>query len=179
MIKPSPESESIISHDFDDLTGRLVPLDEIEKLKLEGPLLFNEEEANATCDLLVHTFRQLCLVEHVTKKYFDEKYKRYAVTVLGKTPQAASNNKSNIIKMLQKGDKISWKKFLELTHLVLGLKPEMISIIFSSVKNKEEIKISTNAEKISSSDEEFKPQPYPMVAFSEAAQPKPKEMEAA
>lgn len=148
MKKPSPESSSIITQNFDDLTGSLLPPDEVEKLKLSGDLLFTEEEMNATCDHLVHMFRQLCVVEHITKNYFDQKYRHYAITVLGKTPQAASNNKSNIIKMLKRGDKISWKKFIELTELVLGLKPEMISIVFSNVKDKEEIKISTKAEEM-------------------------------
>lgn len=150
MKKPSPESSSIITQEFDDLTGSLLTPDETEQLKLCGEPLFTEEEMNATCDHLVHMFRQLCVVEHITKEYFDEKYRRYAITVLGKTPQAASNNKSNIIKMLKRGDKISWKKFIELTELVLGLKPEMISIVFSNVKDKEEIKISTKADSLES-----------------------------
>jgi hypothetical protein len=143
--KPDPESTSIITHDFDDLTGSLVPPDQLERLKYVGEPLFTEKEMNASCDLLVHTFRQLCVVEHISQKYFDEKYKIYAITVLGKTPQAAMNNKSNIVKMLKRGDKLSWKKFIELTHLVLGLKPEIVNIIFSRTKNKEEIEISTKA----------------------------------
>lgn len=153
MVKPAPATDSIISLEFDDVTSNLMPLDQVEKLKQEGPPLFTREEMNATCDFLVHVFRQLCVDEHISKRYFDEKYRHYAVTVLGKTPQAASNNKSNIIKMLKKGDKISWKKFLELTHLVLGLKPEMVSMIFKRVKSKEEIKISTSAEAISTQEE--------------------------
>lgn len=145
MKKPSPDSSSIITHDFEDLTGGLLPVDRVELLKTEGEPLFTEKEMNASCDLLVHTFRRLCVEQHVSREYFEEKYKRYAITVLGKTPQAAANNRANIIKMLKRGDKISWKKFIELTELVLGLKPETISIVFSSVMNKEEIKISTKA----------------------------------
>ena len=145
MKKPSPESSSIITHEFDDVIGGLMPLDQVERLKQDGPLLFTEEDVNASTDLLVHEFRQLCVVEHITQKYFEEKYKRYAIAVLGKTPQAAMNNKANIVKMLQNCSKISWKKFIELTHLVLGFKPEIVNIIFTKVKSNEEIKITTKA----------------------------------
>ena len=145
MKKPSPDSSSIITHDFEDLTGGLLPIDQVEQRKTEGEPLFTEKEMNASCDLLVHTFRRLCVEQHIGREYFEEKYKRYAIMVLGKTPQAAINNRSNIIKMLKRGDKISWKKFIELTELVLGLKPETISIVFSSVKSNAVIKISTQA----------------------------------
>ena len=145
MKKPSPESSSIITQQFEDLTGVLLPLDQVEQLKKIGDPLFTPEEVNASSDLLVHTFRRLCAEESITMDYFCEKYKHYAITVLGKTPQAAANNRANIIKMLKRGERLSWKKFLELTQLVLGLKPETISIVFSVIKSQEQIKISTKA----------------------------------
>ena len=148
MKHPSPESVSIITQVFEDVTGALLPMDQEELLKQIGEPLFSEEDVNATCDLLVHAFRQLCAKENITKEYFAEKYKRYAITVLGKTPQSAANNRANIEKMLKRGDRISWKKFLELTQLVLGLKPELISITFSNMKDQEQIEISTKAERM-------------------------------
>ena len=146
MKHPGPESSSIITQQFEDLTGTLLPVDQVELLKESGDPLFTEEEANAACDQLVHVFRQLCVKERITVDYFNEKYKSYAIKVLGKTPTSAANNRANIIKMLKKGDSISWKKFLELTHLVLGLHPESISIQFSNVKTSEPVIISTSAE---------------------------------
>lgn len=151
MKKPDPGSASIITHDFEDLQASLMPLDDVERLKQDGPLLFTQEDVNASSDLLVHEFRQLCVEEHITQKYFEEKYKIYAIAVLGKTPQAAMNNKANIVKMLQNCSKLTWKKFIELTHLVLGFKPEIVNIIFRKVKSKEEIKISTRAAEVSAS----------------------------
>jgi hypothetical protein len=120
----------------------LCSVNESDKLKDTGDLLFTEQEAAATSDLLVSVFRKLCVQEHVTLPYFNEKYKQYAILVLGKTPQSAANNRTNILKMLKRGDKLSWKKFLELTQLVLGFRPDKVIIEFSKIDN-EKIQIST------------------------------------
>lgn len=115
---------------------------ESDSLKETGELLFTEKEASATSDLLVGVFRKLCVQEHVTLPYFNEKYKQYAIMVLGKTPQSAANNRTNILKMLKRGDKLSWKKFLELTQLVLGFRPDKVIVEFSKINN-EKVQIST------------------------------------
>lgn len=120
----------------------LCSVNDSEKLKDTGDLLFTEQEAAATSDLLVSVFRKLCVQEHVTLPYFNEKYKQYAIMILGKTPQSAANNRTNILKMLKRGDKLSWKKFLELTQLVLGFRPDKVIIEFSKINN-EKIQIST------------------------------------
>lgn len=136
------QPKSKIMEEFDDLVSDLQPVDTVERLKYEGDLLFTPEEITATSDLLVSVFRKLCVQEHVTLSYFKERYKQYAILILGKTPQSADNNRTNILKMLKRGDKLSWKKFLELTQLVLGFKPEDVIIRFVKTNN-EEIQIST------------------------------------
>lgn len=139
--------ESSIFQDFVDEVANLLPLNETEELKNSGELLFTEKEAAATNDLLVSIFRKLCVQEHITLPYFNEKYKQYAIMILGKTPQSAANNRTNILKMLKRGDKLSWKKFLELTQLVLGFRPEDVMIRFVKTNN-DEIKISTKPSEV-------------------------------
>lgn len=137
-----PFGGSAIFQEFNDAVDTILPSGETESLKYEGPMLFTEKETTETSDLLVSVFRRLCVQEHVSLAYFNEKYKQYAILILGKTPQSAANNRTNILKMLKHGDKLSWKKFLELTQYVLGFKPEDVAFKFTKTNN-EEIQIST------------------------------------
>lgn len=152
MKKPSPESSNLITKEFDefaesllpsDWSGTILPPDQIEELKQKGTPLFTEEEVNATADQLNLIFRKLCVDQHITLEYFTEKYKIYAMTKLGKTPQGALNNKTNIVKQLKHTDKITWTRFNELTALVLGIKPEFLKIVFSTPKGSEKIELTT------------------------------------
>jgi hypothetical protein len=152
MKKPSPESSSIITQEFDefastlvpsDYSGTLLPADQVERLKWEGKPLFTEKEVNAAYDPLMYVFRRLCVDEHITEEYFTEKYKNYAINVLGKTPQGALNNRTNILKQLKKFDTITAKRFYELTELVLGIKPEWLHMRFVRMRDKSEFEIST------------------------------------
>ena len=140
-VKNPDEVSSSIFRNFTDMSGLLVPADETEILKEEGELLFEPKDITSTSDMLVSTFCRLCVIEHITVKFFTEMFKRYAILKLGRTPQSASNNKTNAIKMLKHEDKISWKKFTELTE-VLGYRPINITVTFAKINN-EEIKVST------------------------------------
>lgn len=132
----TPESSNIFQ-EFEDMSGTLLPIDKVEQLRQEGTPLFTEKDVGATSDIILSMFRRLCVQEHITKEYFDEKYKQYAILVLGKTPQSAMNNKANIVKELKKGEKLSSRRFMELTQLVLGLKPTLATFVFVTEDNQE------------------------------------------
>ena len=115
------------------------PEDSLERLKREGTPLFTIDDIKNASDDLVKMFRSLCVTENITLEYFTEKYKLYVIMTLGKSSQSASNNKVNILKML-KDDKLSWRKFRELTQLVLGYDTTNMVMTFNK-KNHKQIKI--------------------------------------
>lgn len=139
MKKPDPIISSKIKEEFDDITG-CDTVSDVERLKNVGELLFDASEIYSTADQLSQIFRKMCVENNITEAYFNEKYKQYAINTLGKFPQSAANNRANTVKMLKHGERLSWKKFLELTTLVLGLKIKDVTIrLYNSSTNKDQV----------------------------------------
>lgn len=137
MNRPDPELSSRISEEFDDLAGVTMSLDDVERLKNVGEPLFTKDDIYATADQLSQLFRSICVENHITEAYFNEKYKQYAINVLGKTPQSAANNRANTIKLMKHGDRLTWKKFLEIVTLVLGIRLKNIIAVLQNTNTNE------------------------------------------
>ena len=108
-------------------------MDELEKLKHQGPLLFTEQDIYATSWPLDQVLRELCVRNSITEAYFTERYKLYALQVLGKHPTQASNDRSNAVKALKLGH-ITYKRLIEIAENVLGLKIMNMKFVFSDNK---------------------------------------------
>lgn len=126
-----PESSSgisSISDEFDVLKREYLSADNVERLKNVGAMLFTKEDIYTVTDPLARLFRKLCVENNISEEYFNEKYRRYSINVLGKFPHNATNNRTNNVKMLKNSVKLTWRKFLEFTTLVLGFKISNLAV---------------------------------------------------
>lgn len=121
-------------------------MQELEKLKLQGPLLFTEEDINATSWPLDQMLRELCVRNNITEAYFSEMFKIYALETLGKLPAQASNDRSNAVKALKAG-RITYKRLVETVENVLGLKITSMKFVLETKDgNKQALEYSQKTE---------------------------------
>ena len=125
MQKPDP-SKSRINDIFTARFENMQPVDELEQLKHHGDPLFTElDPVYKSSWLLDRMLVKICSENHITEAYFAEKYKLYALKVLGMHPTQASNNRSNLLKALKAGN-ITFKRFLEVVCKVLAFNIEQV-----------------------------------------------------
>lgn len=125
MQKPDP-SKSRINDIFTARFENMQPVDELEQLKHHGDPLFTElDPVFRSSWLLDRMLVKICEENHITEAYFAEKYKLYALKVLGMHPTQASNNRSNLLKALKAGN-ITFKRFLEVVCKVLAFNIEQV-----------------------------------------------------
>lgn len=105
--------------------------DELEVLKEQGKPLFSENDPiyNST-QVLDRFVIRCCQDNHITEPYFHEKYTRYAINVLGYHPTQASTQRSNMLKMMKKGN-ITFKRFIEFCCRVLDMPLNKMSFEFT------------------------------------------------
>ena len=92
-------------------------------------MLFEEKDIYATSWPLDQLLRELCVKNHITEAYFNERYKIYALQELGKLPTQASNDRSNTVKAIKNGY-ITYKRLIEVAQHVLGLNVMRMQFVF-------------------------------------------------
>ena len=143
MERPDPANSRIRDMFVNKFSGRS-DVDELEALKQQGPLLFTEDDPIFTsAEPLDRLAVQLCTKQHITFKYFEEKYKLYAIRMLGYHPQQASTCRSNMLKMMRKGH-ITWRRFFEFCCRVLELPLERVMFQFDLPSNREKCTIEVS-----------------------------------
>lgn len=148
-----PEANSgitSIADEFDALKRECLSADNVERLKNVGEMLFTKDDIYTVTDPLARLFRKLCVENNISEEYFNEKYRRYSINVLGKFPHNATNNRTNNVKMLKNSVKLTWRKFLEFTTLVLGLKINNLAVDVEDLEHKVKT-YSSNANTIAKS----------------------------
>ena len=143
MNRPDPQ-QSRVRDIVAELTNIRPRIDELEKLKRQGPLLFTQEDVYATSWHPDQILREICVKNNITEAYFAERYKLYELQVLGKHPIQASNDRSNTVKALKSGY-ITYKRLIEVVQNVLGLKIIRISMeLMDADGNTQGVKFNEN-----------------------------------
>lgn len=116
-------------------------VDSLEILKEEGPLIFTENDPiwHSTHPLDRVAVR-LCKDSRITELYFQERYKNYAIKVLGQHPQQASTQRSNMLKMMRRGH-ITFKRLMEFCCRVLGMPLKTLAFEFKQPTNEQSLDI--------------------------------------
>lgn len=129
MEKPDQNSSRIRDMFVNRFSERKA-VDSLEILKEEGPLIFTESDPiwHSTYPL-DQVAVQLCKDSRITEPYFQEKYKNYAIKVLGQHPQQASTQRSNMLKMMRRGH-ITFKRLMEFCCRVLGMPLKTLAFEF-------------------------------------------------
>lgn len=129
MKQPDQASSRIRDMFTNQFVGRS-GVDELAALKEQGPLVFGPEDPiYQSPELLDRLVMQICAECRITIAYFEEKYKLYAIRVLGYDPQKALTQRSNMLKMMRKGH-ITMRRFLEFVCRVLELPLEKVRFEF-------------------------------------------------
>ena len=134
MIRHNPSSS--INQAFEDISVEEIVTDDLERLKKVGPPLFTEDDIYPGMPDLVRMFRKFCVTNRITKAYFDAMYTRYAINVLHKLPNAASNNLANAHKTIMDPNNMTYKKYCEMLINVLGFRTEDITHVLRAPSGK-------------------------------------------
>jgi hypothetical protein len=118
------DSDSIAKAFASRFEGKEIP--ETLLIKDGGVPLFTKEQINETPDMLDKLLRSILVDNNITKEYFSERAKAYAFSI-GIHQTKVGNYKSNILKTLKKG-KITYRKFEEIVHYILGYPIEHLNI---------------------------------------------------
>lgn len=132
MNKPDPR-QSRVRDLISETTTIIKKVEDLEKLKQQGPLLFEEKDIYATSWPLDQLLRELCVRNHITEAYFNERYKIYALQELGKLPTQASNDRSNTVKAIKNGY-ITYKRLIDVAQHVLGFNVMRLQFVFRDNK---------------------------------------------
>ncbi len=129
MEKPD-QNNSRIRDMFVNRFASRQAVDSLDILKEQGPLIFTENDPiwHSTYPL-DQVAVQLCKDSRITEPYFQEKYKNYAIKVLGQHPQQASTQRSNMLKMMRRGH-ITFKRLMEFCCRVLGMPLKTLAFEF-------------------------------------------------
>ena len=130
MEKPD-QANSRIRDMFVNKFARRQAVDELEALKEQGDLIFTENDPiwHSTYPL-DQVAVKLCQDSRITEPYFQEKYKMYAIKVLGQHPTQASTQRSNMLKMMRRGH-ITFKRLMEFCCRVLGMPLKSLAFEFN------------------------------------------------
>lgn len=111
--------------------------DAYELLKSQGEPLFTKEQLMEATWCLDKILRKACIENNISKPYFMEKYKEYAINKRGMYPTQAANNRANLIKALYKGG-ITYKMMITVLDHVLGFElDDLTMVIKTPTGNKE------------------------------------------
>lgn len=127
-----PNIEEEFSQRF--LSGPRYTLD--QTLMSSGAPLFVQEEVVASTHPLDVLLRSIFVKKKITKEYFSQQCRKYAIEVMGLMSSAANTPGSNLIRALKQGN-ISWMRFFE-ALAVLNLSIEDMSIKLSSINGEVE-----------------------------------------
>jgi hypothetical protein len=130
MEKPD-QANSRIRDMFVNKYARRQEIDELEALKEQGELIFTENDPIFYSTYpLDQVAVKLCQDSRITEPYFQERYKMYAIKVLGQHPQQASTQRSNMLKMMRRGH-ITFKRLMEFCCRVLGMPLKTLAFEFN------------------------------------------------
>lgn len=104
-----------------------------ELLKLQGEPLFTKEQLLEAPGSLDRILRRICIENNISKAYFMEKYKEYAINKRGMFPTQAANNRANMLKALYKGD-ITYKLMITVLDHVLGFELDDMTMVVKTQK---------------------------------------------
>ena len=107
--------------------------DKYDLLKAQGEPLFTEEQLAEASWCLDKILRKACIENGITKPYFMEKYKDYAINKRGMFPTQAANNRANLIKALYKGG-ITYKLMVTVLDHVLGFPLDNLTMVIKTPK---------------------------------------------
>ena len=126
MRIPSDESESLRTSYL--YRFKTPTKDKYELLKQQGEPLFTREQLEESTWCLDKMLRKICIENRVSKPYFMEKYKDYAINKRGMYPTQAANNRANLIKALYKGN-ITYKLMITVLDHVLGFELDDLTLV--------------------------------------------------
>lgn len=109
--------------------------DKYDLLKQQGEPLFTEEQLSEATWCLDKILRKVCIENNISRAYFMEKYKNYAINKRGMFPTQAANNRANTLKSLYKGN-ITYKLLLTVLDHVLGFELEDMSMVINTNNGK-------------------------------------------
>jgi hypothetical protein len=104
---------------------------EYEILKDQGEPLFTKEQLAESPGSLDRILRRICIENNISKAYFMEKYKEYAINKRGMFPSQAANNRTNLLKALYKGN-ITYKLMMTVLDHVLGFKLDDMKLVIKT-----------------------------------------------
>ena len=109
--------------------------DKYSLLKQQGEPLFTTDQLAEATWCLDKILRKACIENNISKPYFMEKYKEYAINKWGMFPTQAANNRANLIKALYKGG-ITYKLMITVLDHVLGFKLEDMTMVIKTPKGR-------------------------------------------
>jgi len=105
--------------------------DKYELLKQQGEPLFTKEQLESATWCLDKILRKVCIENNISKPYFMEKYKDYAINKRGMFPTQAANNRANLVKALYKGG-ITYKLMITVLDHVLGFELDNMTMVIKT-----------------------------------------------
>ncbi len=105
--------------------------DKYELLKQQGEPLFTKEQLESATWCLDKILRKACIENNISKPYFMEKYKDYAINKRGMFPTQAANNRANLVKALYKGG-ITYKLMITVLDHVLGFELDNMTMVIKT-----------------------------------------------
>ena len=94
-------------------------LEYYESMERSGEPMFHPEEIFETEHILDQMLRGIFVKRGITYQYFGDRFRHYAVNVLGLEQKMTNSNKGNLLKALRRGN--ITPKTLDITFKVMGL----------------------------------------------------------